>query len=633
MVEDENRKLSLSERWEDAVSRKIRESEDLSEHKVLPSWTETHQDDQRIKRDIPRSISFRSGDFFCPGSLLSNNFGRKKTMKRWVCFFIIYAAVTLPGMSAAKETLSDDGITSMDEVIVTATRQEEKIYAVPANVTVIDEQDIKNSTAYDIPDLLRSQVGIFVNDIAGNRRNYTIDLRGFGETAGLNTLVLVDGRRINQADLSGTDWALIPLVRVKRIEISRGGRGSILYGDNASGGVINIITKEGETFKASAELLGGSYGTFKGGTNMSGSQNDLSYSLSGSYLTSDGYRDNSDTEAKDLGASLNYYIKDRIKLNISSDFHKDSTGLPGAIKTSHFAAGTSRTDSLFPNDFADVEDYYVKGGPEIFFLNDSILKMDLSFRKRNFLSFASFDAGSFTGDTDIETVAISPQLIFKEKVLGLDNSLIIGFDYTDVNEDITNNSIFFGLSSIGIFKLEKENFGTYIHDEFKLWDDLSISGGYRHDRAKFNFKSDTPVSPDHKTMDEDLFTFGVNYTFFEKSSVYFSYSQSFRYPVMDELFSFFTNSIVENLEPQTTDDYEFGIRHHITDSLYASANIFRIDTKNEIIYNPASFANENLDGKTRRDGVEISLTKTFARAAVSGNYTFTDATIESGQFS
>ena len=61
----------------------------------------------------------------------------------------------------------------MEEVVVTATRQEEKISSVPANVTVVTETDIKNSTAYDIPDLLRKQAGVIVNDIAGNRRSYT----------------------------------------------------------------------------------------------------------------------------------------------------------------------------------------------------------------------------------------------------------------------------------------------------------------------------------------------------------------------------------------------------------------------------------------------------------------------------
>ena len=169
----------------------------------------------------------------------------------------------------------------MEEVTVTATRYEEQPSEVPAHITVITREDISKSTAQNIPELLRTETGIQVNDIAGNRRNYTVDLRGFGETASSNTLVLVDGRRINQADLSGVDWTEIPLERVERIEIIRGGRGSVLYGDNATGGVINIITKKGDTFKAGGELAGGSYGTFNSSAYVNSSLKGLSLSLTG----------------------------------------------------------------------------------------------------------------------------------------------------------------------------------------------------------------------------------------------------------------------------------------------------------------------------------------------------------------
>ena len=141
----------------------------------------------------------------------------------------------------------------LEEIVVTATRYEEKIPDVPAHVTIITDEDIKNSPAQDIPDLLSTEAGIHVYDIGGNRRNLAVDLRGFGETALLNTLVLIDGRRINEADLSGVDWFQIPVDRVKRIEIIRGGRGSVLYGDNATGGVINIITKEGDALRGGAK--------------------------------------------------------------------------------------------------------------------------------------------------------------------------------------------------------------------------------------------------------------------------------------------------------------------------------------------------------------------------------------------
>jgi iron complex outermembrane receptor protein len=533
---------------------------------------------------------------------------------------------------AENPTKDEPSITTMEEVVVTATRQEEKISSVPANVTVINETDIKNSSAFDVPDLLRTQVGVHVNDIAGNRRDYTVDLRGFGETGALNTLVLVDGRRINEADLSGSDWSLIPIDRIKKIEIIRGGRGSVLYGDNASGGVINIITKEGETFKTGAEINGGSYDTFKGSAYVSGIKNKFSYALSGRYLTSDGYRDNSDTEAKDLGIDLGYFQNDMVKWNLSSGYHKDSTGLPGAIKASEFDAGASRTESFHPDDFADVEDYYVKLAPEIFFLNDSLFKIDFSYRNRSSLFFSSFSGGTYEGDTDIETIALSPQFVFKEKIMGLNNSLTFGLDFEDSAEDITNTTMYLGYPDVGVFELGKKNYGLYIHDEIFLLDSLAISAGYRYDKAEFTFK---PSTPDSTEMSENLYTAGINYNFSKNSYAYFSFSHSFRYPVLDELFNFTSNTINTDLVPQTSDDYELGARYYFTPSLFAHANLFYIDTKNEIIYDPASGffgANVNLDGKTHRDGVEVVLSKVYKKITVSGSYTYTDAKIIGGNY-
>jgi iron complex outermembrane receptor protein len=308
--------------------------------------------------------------------LTNQNFSREEKMRQFLSFCLFFNSIFLPCLaSAADKTIN------LEEVVVTATRYEEQPSKVPANITIITEKDIKNSSAQNIPELLRTEIGIQVNDITGNRRNYTVDLRGFGENASLNTLVLVDGRRINQADLSGVDWTVIPIGRVKRIEIIRGGRGSILYGDNATGGIINIITKEGDTFKAGSELSAGSYGTFGSSAYLNGSSNGLSLSLTGNYLTSDGYRDNSNTESKDVGLNASYTPKDFIKLHFSTGYHKDNTGLPGALKESDFKAGDSRTDSKHPDDYIDVEDYYFKFVPEVSFIDDNIFKIDISKKK------------------------------------------------------------------------------------------------------------------------------------------------------------------------------------------------------------------------------------------------------------
>ncbi|MEJ2697105.1 MAG: TonB-dependent receptor [Candidatus Sulfobium sp.] len=536
---------------------------------------------------------------------------------------IIVATAALPAASEAQVKLK--------QVVVTATRHEEKTSDVPASVSVITEQDIRNSTAQNIPDLLRTVTGVQVSDITGNRRSYTVDLGGFGETASLNTLVLVDGRRINEADLSGVDWLNIPLDRVRRIEVIRGGRGSVLYGDNATGGVINIITKKGPGgLKAGGNLAGGSYGTFKSGAYAGGTVKDLSLRVSGNYLTSDGYRDNSQTDSKDLGMDATYYARNFMKLDFSTGYHRDRTGLPGALKESDFAAGASRTDSIFPNDFSKTKDYYFALNPEIYLPGDNVLRLDTSFRKRDFQSFSSGDWGNFLGDSTLKTAAFSPRVILKQQISGISNGLTAGIDYEKTDEDIVNDSLFFGTRSLGTFDLKREDVGYYAHDEITVSDNLHLSGGYRYDRASFSFE---PSSPRGLAMSADVYTAGINYAFLKKSYAYASYSRSFRYPVLDELYSFITNTVNTTLVPQISDDYEAGVRYYFSDNIFANANVFILDTEKEIIYNPLAYQNENLDGRTRRKGVELSLSaKAAGWLTVRGSYTYMSAKIKSGTF-
>jgi iron complex outermembrane receptor protein len=552
----------------------------------------------------------------------TKNIPREEKMKKLIIgILFLYAFCFLPVISLFAEEQT------LEEIVVTATRYEEKTSIVPASVTVISEEDIQQSTAQTIPDILRMEVGIHVNDITGNRRTFTVDLRGFGETASFNTLVLVDGRKVNEPDLSGVDWTVIPLERVKRIEIIRGGSGSVLYGDNAAGGVINIITKEGDTLKGGAEIASGSYGTFKSDAYASGNLDNLSFYLSGRYFTSDGYRENSDTEAKDFGVNLNYNAADLVKLYISGGYHKDNTGLPGALKESDFAAGISRTDSTHPDDFADVEDYYVQAIPAIHFPAGSIAKIDMSFRKRNWVSFATGDWGSFTGNSEIKTIIFSPQILIKNSIGKVKNSLILGIDYRNADDDIVNESLFFGSE---MFDLKKDDYGYYFHDEVNIADSLYVSGGYRHDRAEFTFR---PSKPKSVGMHGDAYTAGVNYVFFKKSYVYCNFSRSFRYPLFDEVFSYYTNTIDADLIPQTADDYEVGGRYYFSDRAYAHLNVFRINTWDEIFYNPKAFRNENLGGKTRRDGMEVSVNAEVSKwLTVRGGYSYLNAKIKGGEF-
>lgn len=549
---------------------------------------------------------------------------------------LVFATATAaaPESESPVEAAPSGSEVMLSEVVVTATRYAETVESVPANVTSITDEDIAESTARDIPGILEQEVGLHVYDITGNGRSFRVDRSGFGETASLNTLVLVDGRRLNNPDLAGADWTLIPLDRVSRVEVVRGSRGSVLYGDNATDGVVNIITKQGgEGLRFGVEGAGGSYNTQNPSAYVSGTYNDLSYALSGRYYKSDGYRENSQTEQGDAGVNLDYTFGDRLSVGLSAGYHEDDTGLPGALRQSELDTGADRQDSTHPLDFTDTEDHYVQLSPKIDVLGNSYFKVPFSFRKRQQDFFSSFVGGEFRGDTNIDYAIASPQFVVQEPVSGFDNTLTLGFDYTSADEDIRNESLFFGSLDVGTFDLRKKNYGVYVHDELFATDKLALSAGYRWDKVEYEFSPIAAGARDSADYDQNLFSAGLNYRFLKRSYAYFSFAQGFRYPVLDEIFSFFTNTINAGLAPQTSDNFEIGVRHYFTDAIYANVNLFRLDTKDEIFFNPVTFANENLDAKTRREGVEVTAGYDSKSVGVKGTYTYRDTEIRSGAFS
>ncbi len=145
----------------------------------------------------------------------------------------------LAAMAQAQETST----ASLPSVVVTASMTERERLASPAFTTVITAQDIARSPANSIPDLLRDAVGVNNQSNANGRDE--IQIRGLD---GRYTLILVNGRRVSSAGAlwRGSDFDLttVPLSSIERIEIVRGPM-SALYGSDAIGGVVNIITKRG----------------------------------------------------------------------------------------------------------------------------------------------------------------------------------------------------------------------------------------------------------------------------------------------------------------------------------------------------------------------------------------------------
>jgi iron complex outermembrane receptor protein len=139
-----------------------------------------------------------------------------------------------------------------DAVVVTANRFPQSDPGIPANLTVITREEIRRTPATSLLDVLKNQAGVHITPLYGPLGlDATLDLRGFGDAATSNTLILLDGQRLNPVSSDGINWSVIPLQNVERIEIIRGS-GAVLFGDRASGGVVNIITDKSAKQRASA---------------------------------------------------------------------------------------------------------------------------------------------------------------------------------------------------------------------------------------------------------------------------------------------------------------------------------------------------------------------------------------------
>jgi iron complex outermembrane receptor protein len=523
---------------------------------------------------------------------------------------------------------------TLKEIVVTGTRDLQEIGKIPANVTVITQEQIEKSNAKNVVDLLRNEVDVMVQDFYGNGKSAAVDIRGFGETGLLNTLVLVDGRRVNEIDLSGVDWTQIPLDQVERIEILRGS-GSVLYGDNATGGVINIITKRPEKpFSANLEGVIGSYHYNKESGSVSGKWGPLSAIVNASHNATDGYRQNGFLRAKDVGGKLIYDMNEKISFNFSGGLHWDDTGLPGGLDKTLYKL--NRQATLNPDNQASTEDGYGVFGMKAKLWDWGRMETDFSYRHRIVDNFLDFPSSFYTykDERRSKTWGVTPKYILDRTIWNFPNKLTLGLDFYNSNSEVDSKTIFLGFPSSNRSEITKRSTGLYFLDEFSILSNLILSMGYRSEWVKYDLFQRTPLAKDKTKENEPAYNLSLDYLFGKKTSAFFSFKRSFRFPVTDELILVFpTFKVNPVMKPQTGNHYEAGIRHVFTDQIEANLTVFWIDLHDEIFYNPATFTNENYP-RTRRQGIEAGVkVKPFPWLSVSGNYAYIKPTLRDGSLS
>lgn len=526
-------------------------------------------------------------------------------------------------LAAALLCLADAraAVTELDETVITAASLDGRLGDVPHGISVIRAEDIARSTAANLPDLLSREAGINLRSYYGGRSNAGIDIRGMGETAASNVLVLLDGVPLNEIDMSGADLGSIDLSQVERIEILRGG-GAVRWGNGAVGGVINILTRgpAHEGVAGSVGLTLGSYGQRSLRGRASVANEEWSLAVAASNFASNGWRENAGERGRDASFNLAWTPEGLGPLDevfLRGSHHRDRYGMPGPVTLEDFRAGDAeRRRASYPYDHSGSDTSRLTFGTKADFGAAGRLQWQLTGRERSNRYYFGYDpqrpSGEQGGLIDASRHEWDLRYVVDFQWLGgkqLFNAGTFGRHGSLTRQDG-------GLELPGSFVTRKRgqvDEGGWFAETNWVFGPLQLQGGVRRSRFDSRLLQDSYATTAWQ-QDSDYAgnwvgraaELGATLKLTKEHTLFASLSRHFRGPNIDEL-AFAS----DDLHPQQGRTTEAGWRFEPNPRVQLSLTGFEIVNRDEIYYgiDPVTLMsyNRNYQSRTRRTGGEAGL--------------------------
>ncbi len=524
----------------------------------------------------------------------------------------------------------------LPQVVVTGTRYEEEVQVIPAHVITIGREQIATSNVSTVNEAILRFGGVASRVSLSGGNELTADPMGFGDTAGSNITVLVDGIPMREGDATEIRLSGIPIESVDRIEIQKGSA-AVLYGGGSTAGVINIITRAsspGSEGKAtsSAYMGVGSFSTYEARANTRYTEGGMDLALSVSNRRSDGYREHSGNESRDVFLSAKYVAGDvRFGANLRSESLDARTA--GPISLSAFAVNrrAAQPDSVTNDTRSKITSHRLSAFAETE-IADVLWRLDISGRTR-----------------DLDAVAVKG---------GMPATLVYDGDDRHFGlSGIRSDALSFGANRL-VFGVERAewrqlrvyptlNWGDFnlkfSGDSYYFKNDLDvaaiatrITAGYRHESSDRSQVSG--FGRDAARYSRSAWELGASHALSPSDTVYARASTSYRFANIDEFTgaSYDANGNLVALLPQTSRDREIGWKHRFGDRGRMDTRVYQSSLSNEIILYDDGVnwpANINLD-PTRRRGIDIDGGYQLTRDMfVGASLALRDARFAKGDFS
>jgi len=551
---------------------------------------------------------------------------------------------------------------TIDPILLTVDRFEAKQGRLSPGFEVITSEQIENASQQSLPEFLSANSGLsLVNNFFGNgTQSAAVDIRGFGAVGDENTLILLNGIRIKNNDLSSVNWSSIPLDSIDRIEIVKGS-GGVLYGSGATAGYINVITKRQQPNEKSMKVRTdlGSYGTRSLDLSGTTSGDNAGLWVFGQRYNSDNYRENNEERRSVAKIDYQWYGEQSIltltagadrldlrtpgDLGVNVDGISDFVGFVGRVPIS--AIDRQSSDST--------EDFLSLNG------NNATLSITQNMARWTLIEEVSFrdsDSSLFSSGSqefsNIETKLwqLSPRVKYDATQLLMGSEFIVGLDYFKWDRTHTRATTPETIETqpFGVADLDQTNIGVYGRGTLGLTDHFTLALGFRHEQQEgeavdsVDVSAPTPFGTTNnaatsksQTLKNNAYDLGVVYSLAGGIDIEASTSRAFRVANSDEVFiNAFNNSTFQNdrtfnfLEPQVSYTHEIGVSwaHKKT---FVSGSLFQTDTRNEIRFDPGTFANTNYS-VTQRRGVELQTTWQDERWFLRGNFSYIQAKFLNG---
>lgn len=517
----------------------------------------------------------------------------------------------------------------LEEIVITGARLADlvqELKRVPGQVYTVTREDIERGKPATVQDAIRQVPGIVAYDQVGNGFQANVDLRGFNSQPTPTIAVFVDGVRINDPDSNFVNFDLVPIQDVERIEVLPGA--SAVFGRNALGGVINIVTRRGgRTPQTTVEAAGGSYNHYRISASTSGPIKPFDYYLSATLDRESGFRDFSDGRLSKANGRMGYRPSEATDLSLSYQYVNDRLEQAGTLGLPELAQ--HRRQTLTPGDFYanELSAFTLQGHQK--------LPWGVSLSANGFYRQSSRELQTFgftsTGRniTDTDSTGGVLQLTHEGRLAARLNRFTVGGEIQHGGVNTASLAFFGGFPFPSKRLIDEDSEALFLQDRFDLLPDLSATAAVRFDTTKYRFADElAPANNGETRYSRWTPRAGLAYTPVPVVTVYANYGEGFRVPTTDELFAFGAFGSNPSLVPLKSRTYEIGLRGRPWEWLEGSAAFFVTDVRDEIVFDPAvpPFGQNVNAPRTRRQGVELGLrVRPHAQVDLVASYTYTDA--------